>query len=629
MSAPNNVIKDQQAERRLLFRRALVASIGMLVLLLALLVRLVHLQVGSYQHYAMLSQENRVKLIALPPPRGLIYDRNGVVLAENRPSFRLVLTPEEVKDVDDTLHRLGQIVELSESDLTRFRELLARTRRFQEVPIKLRLTEEEVARLAVDRHRFPGVEVQAQATRHYPLGPTAVHALGYVGRINARELQRLTEEERVANYSGSTHIGKLGIEQHYQDLLHGTVGVEKVETNALGRVIRTLEYTPPVPGKDIYLSLDIRLQQAAEAALGEHTGSIVAIAPKTGEILAFVSQPTYDPNLFVNGIDIESYKALQQDRNRPLFNRALRGQYPPGSTVKPLVALAALEHGVIGLGDTVYCPGYYMLPGVDHRYRDWKRTGHGRVDMTEAVAQSCDVYFYDVAYRMGIDDMSSFLQKFGLGARTGIDLAGELTGIMPSRQWKRAARNQPWYHGETLITGIGQGFMLTTPLQLAEATATLANRGKRIMPHLLHAVGEAGSDRQTPFRQPPHKPIKLRHERHWDYVIESMRQVVHGKAGTARGIAKELTYQIAGKTGTAQVIGIAQDAKYDASKLAREHQDHGLFVGFAPAQDPEVALAVVVEHGGSGGAVAAPIARQVLDAYMELKRSDAEQQPKP
>lgn len=623
------LIKDQLAERRLLFRRSLVAVLIIVVLLSTLIARMAYLQVVNYQHYTMLSQDNRVKLVALPPPRGLIYDRNGIILAENRPSFRLVLTPEEVKDVDDTVQRLGEIIELSESDLTRFRELLARTRRFEEVPLKVRLTEEEVARFAIDRHRFPGVEVQAQAMRHYPLGATGVHAIGYVGRISAQELQRLSEENIAANYSGSTHIGKLGVERSYEELLHGTVGVEKVETNALGRVIRTLERTPPVPGKDLYLSLDIRLQQVAERALGDYTGAAVVIAPKTGEVLAFVSQPTYDPNLFVNGIDIENYKALQQDIHRPLFNRALRGQYPPGSTVKPLVALAALDHGATGLHDKVYCPGYYMLPGVDHRYRDWKRGGHGQMDMTEAIAQSCDVYFYDVAYKLGIDDMSSFLRKFSLGTETGIDLSGEATGLMPSREWKRAARNQPWFHGETLITGIGQGFMLATPLQLATATATLANRGKKIRPHFLHAFSDTDSGRQTPFREPPGKPVTVRQDHYWDDIIEAMRQVVHGRTGTARGVGRELSYEMAGKTGTAQVFTIAQDARYNAEELARALHDHALFVAFAPAKNPEVALAVVVEHGGSGSGVAAPVARQILDAYMTFKKEDAERnQPK-
>lgn len=621
-----NLIKDQQAEQRLLFRRSLIAGLGMALLLLLLLARLFYLQIANYQHYSVLSQDNRVKLVALPPPRGLIYDRNGVVLAENRPSFRLVLTPEEVPDIEDTLQRLGNIIELSDSDRRRFRELLVRMRRFEEVPLKLRLSEEEVARFAIDRHHFPGVEVQAQSTRYYPLGGVAAHALGYVGRINAEELRRLTEEGQAANYSGTSHIGKLGIERYYEDLLHGSVGVKKVETNASGRVIRTLERTPPVPGKDLHLSLDIRLQQLAESVLDDYTGAIVAIAPKTGEVLAFVSQPTYDLNLFVNGIDIDTYRALQEDPYTPLFNRALRGQYPPGSTIKPLVALAALEHGVTRPEEHVFCRGYYTLPGVDHRYRDWKRYGHGRMNMTEAIAQSCDVYFYDVAYRLGIDNLSSFMHEFGLGHRTGIDLFGELPGLMPTRAWKRAHRNEPWFHGETLITGIGQGFMLSTPLQLAEATATLANRGERIRPHLLLRIGNGGDEPAVAVVEPPDTPIKLKQESYWDEVIQAMHRVVHSSTGTARALGRTLDYQIAGKSGTSQVFSIAQDGKYDASKLSRELLDHGLFIAFAPVDDPEIAVAVVVEHGSSGSGVAAPMASQVMDAYLELKRLDADRQ---
>ncbi|NLO79398.1 MAG: penicillin-binding protein 2 [Xanthomonadaceae bacterium] len=619
-------LKDQQAERQLLFRRCLIAGAGMIVLILILILRLGYLQIASYQHYSMLSQENRIKLVALPPPRGLIYDRNGVVLAENRPSFRLVLTPEEVRDIDDTLRRLGEIIEISESDLSRFRELLGRSRRFEEIPLKVRLSEEEVARFAIDRHHFPGVEVQAQPTRYYPLGPVASHAIGYVSRINAEELRQLSAQGRAADYSGSSHIGKLGIERYYEHLLHGSVGVKKVETNALGRVIRSLETTPPIPGKDLYLTLDIRLQQRAEEALGEHTGAIVMIEPKTGEVLAFVSKPTYDLNLFVNGIDIETYRALQQDPYTPLFNRALRGQYPPGSVIKPLVALAALEHGVVRADDHIFCTGYYTLPGIDHRYRDWKRYGHGRMNLIESIAQSCDVYYYDVAYRLGIDDLSSFMLDFGLGQRTGIDLTGELPGLVPTRAWKRAHRNEPWFHGETLITGIGQGFMLTTPLQLADMTATIANRGVRVRPHLLRQIGSNGN-LSPPLVEPPSKVIKLKQEQYWDDVIEAMRRVAHSTTGTARAVGRNLDYQMASKSGTAQVFSLSQDDRdYAASELARELRDHALFIAFAPVDDPAIAVAVVVEHGNSGSSVAAPIAAQVIDAYLELKRLDADRQ---
>ncbi len=594
------------------FGRVLLASVVIVVMMLVLIGRMAYLQVINHQHYSTLSQQNRVRLVPIAPTRGLIYDRNGVLLAENRPAFRLVVTPEQVPDMERTLAELAQLVELRDVDLERFEELRRRQRRFDEIPLKLRLSEEEIARLAVNRHRFPGVEIQAQLTRHYPLGAEAVHAVGYVGRINAQELEQLD----ATNYRGTTHIGKTGVERYYESLLHGTVGFERVETNALGRVIRTLERNPPIPGADIHLTLDIELQRVAEAALGEHTGAVVAIAPATGEVLAFVSKPGFDPNLFVNGIELDEFRALQSDRDRPLFNRALRGQYPPASTVKPFVGLAALEHNTVTAQDTVFCPGFYRLPGIDHRYRCWNRHGHGHETLTDAIVESCDVYFYDVSYRLGIDAMSSFMAPFGFGKPTGIDLNGELAGILPSREWKRRARNEAWFHGETLISSIGQGFSLSTPLQLAHATAILANRGVRVTPRLLMAVRTPDSEEPTPV-EPDRSAerIQLRNEQHWDEVINAMRLSVTSPRGTARRIATP-DYQIAGKTGTSQVFSIAQDGHYDASQLARELHNHALFIAFAPVQDPQIAVAVVVEHGGSGSAVAAPVAREVMDAWL-------------
>lgn len=618
MARHRTVIKDQQAEARLVFRRALVAVLLILLLMGLVIGRLAYLQVLNYQHYTTLSHANRVKLVAIPPTRGLIYDRNGIVLAENRPSHSLMITSEDVEDLEETLRELGKIIELSESDLARFRERSERSRRFEEVPLKLKLSEAEVARLAVDRHRFPGVEVQAQLSRHYPFGKLASHTVGYVGRINARELQALEAAGQEGNYLGSTHIGKSGLELYYESLLHGTTGVERVETNAVGRVIRSLDRTPPIPGQDIYLTLDARLQAAAEAALGEHTGAVVAIDPATGEVLAFVSNPTFDPNPFVNGIELEDYRALQADPGRPLFNRALRGQYPPASTVKPFIGLGALHTGTVTASETVFCPGFYRLPGVDHRFRDWRRDGHGHIDLAQGIAQSCDVFFYDVAYRMGIDQMHEFMSRFGFGARTGIDLQGELSGLMPSREWKRASRNQPWFHGETLITGIGQGFTLATPLQLAEATATLANRGRRLTPHLLLASRAPDADSPAPApARAALPPVEVKDASMWEETIEAMRLVVHGRRGTARAVGAELDFEMAGKTGTAQVLSIAQDGRYEADKIARELRDHALFIAFAPVSEPELAIAVVAENAGSGSGVAAPIARQVLEAYRQ------------
>ncbi len=611
-------IHDRNRDSRLFLGRAVLAAVVVLAMTLVLVGRMTHLQIVNHQHYSTLSQQNRVRTVPVPPTRGLIYDRNGVLLAENTPSFRLVITPEQVKDLDDTIERLGQLIELRDADITRFREAQRRQRRFEEVPLKLRLTEEEIARLAIDRHRFPGVEVRAQLTRHYPQGEHAVHAIGYVGRINAQDLTRLNS----TNYRGSTHTGKTGIERYYEEILHGQIGVEQVETNALGRVIRTISRTEPERGTDIYLTLDIALQRAAEQALGEHTGSIVAIAPATGEVLAFVSKPMYDPNLFVNGIDVEDFRLLQSDYDRPLFNRALRGQYPPGSTLKPIIAMAGLEHGTITAEDTILCQGYYTLPDVDHRYRCWNRTGHGWQNVTDAIVESNDVYFYDLGYRLGIDAMSAFLAPFGIGSRTGIDLNGELSGILPSREWKRRSRNEAWFHGETLITAIGQGFMLTTPLQLAQATAIIANRGQPVTPRLLLATQPSNGERVA--TDPSYgEPIRLNNEQRWDQIIEAMRLSVHGPRGTARSISRGIGYQIAGKTGTSQVFTIAQDERYDAEQLARRLHNHALFVAFAPVENPQIALAVLVEHGGGGGTVAAPIAREVLDAYLNKDRGDA------
>ena len=616
----HSLIKDQNREKRLILTRTLVAVAGVFALMLVVVARMAYLQVLNHQHFSMLSHENRVKLVPVPPTRGLIYDRNGVILAENQPSFRLVATPEQVPDMEQALAGLSGIIALSEEEIDEFREELRRRRRFEEVPLKLRLSEDEVARLAVDRHRFPGFEVQAQLTRHYPLGPVAVHAIGYVGRINEQDVTRLEKQNALGNYRGSTHIGKLGIERQYEELLHGQVGSMRVETNVVGRAIRVLERTPPVSGSDIYLTLDIRLQRAAEQALKDFSGAVVAIDPNTGELLALASNPTYDPNPFVNGIGLADYRALQENRARPLYNRALRGQYPPASTLKPFIGLAGLEHGTRTVDERIFCHGHYQLPGLDHRYRDWKRSGHGHTNLIDAVAESCDVYFYDLAYNLGIDAMSSFLGQFGFGARTGIDLPSELDGILPSREWKLANRGQTWFHGETVISGIGQGFWLVTPMQLAYATATLANRGYQPIPHLLRA--SRSPDQKEPVRTPfgLEQRVRVKNPAHWDSAIKAMVEVVHGKRGTARAIGRDLPYQIAGKTGTAQVISIAQDQQYDASKLARELHDHGLFIGFAPADKPRIAVAVITEN--SGGGAAAPAAREVIEAYLRGEADD-------
>ena len=606
-------LKDHLFETRLITNRAILLLVAGGLLLSILLVRLLYLQVVSHEHYTTLSEDNRVNLQPLPPNRGLIFDRNGILLAENLPSYRLEITPEQVDDMGATLGALEDIIEISDTDRSRFEKLLARKPRFEAVPLRFHLNDEEVARFSVNRHRFPGVDITAGLARHYPQGPHAVHALGYVGRIDEKALKILDS----SNYRGTSHVGKNGIEKTYEELLHGKVGLQQVETTAQGRIIRVLNRTPPVSGSNLYLTIDSHLQKVAEAAFADYSGSAIAIDPNNGDILALVSLPTYDPNPFVNGIDYDAYAALRNNDKEPLFNRALRGQYPPGSTVKPFMGLAGLETGVTSEHSKTYCPGFYMLPGKDRKYRDWKRSGHGTVDLNSAITQSCDVYFYDLAQSMGIDRIHDYLQHFGFGKAAGIDIQGELPGLLPSKEWKRSRRNQPWFPGETIITGIGQGFFLVTPIQLAVATAALANGGRMLQPRIVHAEQEAESDELLPHHSQVVETITIGEQQHWDMVINAMTDVVHGARGTARSIGKDSPYMIAGKTGTAQVFGLKQEEKYDAEAIAEKLRDHALFIAFAPIDDPKIAVAVIVENGGGGGSVAAPIARTILDAYLE------------
>ncbi len=605
-------LKDPQREQRLFTRRLIVAVVAVFLLMGALVARMVYLQVFNYDHYATLSQNNRVAILPLPPTRGLIYDREGRVLAENIPSFTLEIVPEKVPDLEDTLQRLGRLVRLTEEDLKRFHKRLRRNSAFKAVPLRFRLSEQEVARVEARRYQFPGVQVSSELVRHYPYGALAVHAIGYVGQINEAELAKLD----ASNYKGTRRIGKTGIERYYEALLHGTVGLRRVETNAQGRIIRTLERIPPIPGRHIYLSLDARVQAAAEAALGERRGSVVALDPRNGEVLAIASRPGYDPNPFVTGIDGKTYRQLASSPDRPLFDRALRGRYPPGSTIKPLIGLAGLEFGIVAPAHRLYCPGWYMLKNDDHRYRDWKKTGHGPTDLNKAIRESCDVYFYDLALNLGIDRISSYLGQFGLGRPTGIDLHGEAGGLLPSRAWKRRVKRQPWYPGETVITGIGQGFNLTTPLQLAVATGVLATYGLRFQPQLARAFRDPTSDHLLYIEPQLTTIVPVVEKSHWDYVIRAMREVVHHRHGTAHNIEQGVSYTIAGKTGTAQVFSIAQDAEYNEEEVAEHLRDHALFVAFAPLENPRVVVAVVVENGGSGGTTAAPIARAILDSVL-------------
>jgi penicillin-binding protein 2 len=606
-------LKDYFFESRLIMNRAIVMLIFAGILVLVLFARLVYLQVIAHEHFTTLSEDNRVKLQPIPPNRGLIFDRNGIVLAENLPSYRLEITPEQVDDMDATLSALEEILDIREVDRSRFEKLRKRKPGFEAVPLLFHLDDVQVARFSTNRHRFPGVDITAGLARHYPQGKLAVHALGYVGRIDERALKELD----TSNYRGTTHIGKIGVEKSYEDLLHGTVGLQQVETTAQGRILRVLNRVPPVSGHNLYLTIDSRVQAAAERAFGDFSGSAIAIDPNNGDVLAFVSLPTYDPNPFVNGIEYGDYAALRDDEKQPLFNRALRGQYPPGSTVKPFMGLAGLEQGITRVHSSTYCPGFYMLPGNSRKYRDWKRTGHGTVNLHSAIVQSCDVYFYDLALSLGIGRIHDYLRHFGFGHKTGIDILGELPGLLPSQDWKRKHRDQPWFPGETIITGIGQGFFLTTPMQLATATAALANGGRILQPNIVMAEQVAGSSELQPHHPRLLETITINTQDHWDAVIESMVDVVHSARGTARNIGLDSPYKIAGKTGTAQVFGLKQEEKYDAEAIDEKLRDHALFIAFAPVEEPKIAVAVVVENGGGGGSVAAPIARAILDAYLQ------------
>ena len=606
-------IKDHAHETRLFTQRAVIAFVVVVLILIGLISRLVYLQVLNHEHYETLSQSNRVKIVSVPPTRGLIYDRNGILLAENIPSFSLELTPEQVVNMDDTLSGLRKIITINDEDIEHFQRLLKQKRRFDSVPLRYRLNDEEVARFAVNRHRFPGVDIQARLIRYYPRGKLGVHVLGYVSRIDEKELRRIDN----ANYSATTHIGKLGVERAYEDILHGQVGYLEAEVNAQGRTLRVLNESPAIPGKNIYLNIDFEMQALADRLLGKYRGSVVAIVPKTGEVITLLSKPGYDPNPFVTGIDNQSYQALRTSKDKPLFNRSLLGQYPPGSTVKPFMGLAGLEAGLAS--HSTFCPGWYELQGEDRRYRDWKKTGHGETNLDKAIVESCDVYFYELAHRLKIDRMHSFMSRFGFGQKTGIDLVGELAGLMPSSEWKRRERHQVWYPGETLITGIGQRFTLTTPPQLASAAATLAMHGQRIQPSVLHALQAGNNDEPVLHQAKRLEPVILKDPAHWHSVIHSMTRVMHSARGTGRASGAGATYEIAGKTGTAQVFGIAQDEEYDADEIAERLRDHSLFIAFAPAEKPEIAIAVIAENAGSGSATAAPVARKLLDYYLTGK----------
>ncbi|OBS10139.1 penicillin-binding protein 2 [Acidihalobacter prosperus] len=608
-------LRDPRQERRQFAWRALVMALVVVGLYGAMAARLIYLQVIDHEHYATLSHDNRVHIVAVPPPRGLIYDRHGVLLAENVPSYSLDVTPEQVPDMARTLEALKSVVALTPDDIRRFRQTMRRKWPFQAVPLRFDLSPEEVARFAVERYRFPGVDIKARLRRYYPFGGAMVDAVGYVSRIDVAELQKVDAE----NYEGTTHYGKTGIEAYYQTRLHGRVGYDQVEVNAKGRQIRVLSHQPPVPGDDLILSLDAGLQSVAEAALEGREGAAVAIDPRNGDVLAMVSAPSYDPNWFVDGISSKRYAELRGNDWRPLFNRALAGQYPPGSTIKPFMALAGLNNGVVTTDQRIFCGPYWQIPGdpAKRKYRDWNRYGHGMTDVSKAITQSVDVYFYRLAYQLGIERMHDFLSRFGLGRQTDIDTTGEMGGLLPTPAWKRRTKNTVWYPGNTVVAGIGQGFMLATPLQLADATAALSMRGERFRPRLLRAVRDPVT-RDVRARPPETLPaIRLKDAAYWRAVLKGMRNVTQRPDGTAYRQFRGFDYVVAGKTGTAQVTSHIHSDNAREGTIPYRLRDNGLFIAFAPADHPLIAVAVVVEHGGGGDVSAAPVARRMIDYYLK------------
>lgn len=614
-------LKDHTGERRIYFERA-VLGFGLLILLtLFLVARLFYLQVIQHNVYSTLSDKNRIQVESLPPIRGLIYDRNGELIADNVPSFNLTITVERIEHLDSTLTRIRELVGLSDDEILRFRKRLKRRQRpFESVPVLFKLSHEEIAQISVNRYAMPGVEIEAKLVRHYPHGELMAHAVGSVRRIDENDARRL---DPVA-YSGTDHIGKIGIEKFYESELLGKVGYQRVETDARGKVMKVLDSILPEPGKDLVMYVDSSLQRAASEALGDRRGSVVAIEPATGGILALLSKPSYDPNLFVTGIDFASYAELRDSPYVPLFNRAIQGQYEPGSTIKPLIALAGLVTGTINADFSIEDPGWFKLPNDERLYRDWNwtkdgRGGHGRVNLQKAIYRSCNVYFYGLAVKLGIDRLHRHLKMFGFGRNTALDLPEAKSGLLPSKAWKRSARNLPWYPGDTVNIGIGQGDMLVTPLQLATAVSVIANRGKWVAPRMLKSgskqIDMTSSSMQENMSQVP--------DYVWQLIISSMEKVVHrgnqvfGENGTAWAhIGRDIQYRMAGKSGTAQVVGIKQGEVYNADELEERLRKHAWFMAFAPVENPQIAVAVLLENGGGGSAFAAPVARQVIDYYL-------------
>lgn len=620
-------IKDHRSERQIFAGRVVVAAVFAVLLLGVVVGRLVQLQVMQYEQFEEQAQGNRIRIEAVPPNRGLILDRKGRVLAENIPTYQLELIPEQVGDLEDTLDRLAALRLIDAEEIPNIVELSRQGPRFKPVTLRFRLSDEEIANFAVHRPNFPGVDFQPRLVRHYPHGEAIAHIVGYVGSISTNDLQRLDG----ARYAGTQHTGKSGVEYFNETRLHGIPGYRQIVTNARGRQVpidsrdalaNILEGEQPQPGTNLFLSVDLDLQELATELMTDRRGSIVAMDPTNGEVLALISAPAFDPNAFALGMTPSEFNALQFDPDQPLFNRAVRGNYPPGSTIKPMLALAALETGATNLTRRTMCRGFYTLPGSTHRYRDWRPEGHGELDLHDAIAESCDVYFYEISRDIGIDKMHEYLTRFGLGRATGVDMTGELGGLIPSREWKRSAfrerADQVWFPGETVIASIGQGYMLATPLQLASATSALAMRGARFKPRLVAATEDSLTGERRLTDPVQLADVGIDNEFYWDSIITAMNDVLQGARGTARATGMNAPYTMAGKSGTAQVFSVAQEDTYDEEEIEERLRDHALFISFAPIEDPRIAVAVVIENGSSGSRVAAPIAKAIMDRYLGL-----------
>ncbi|WP_115719367.1 penicillin-binding protein 2 [Gallaecimonas mangrovi] len=607
-------IRDHSFEASLFWRRALFSLLVVVICFGALLVNLYHLQIDEHKDYQVRSNDNRIKLVPVAPNRGIIYDRNGVPLAENRPVYSLEVVPEQVKSWDKPLASLQKLLGIDDDTISDFKASLKGVHRFKRVTLLEEMTEKQVAEFSVNQHNYPGFSVEARLKRYYPYGDAMTHVLGYVARINDRDLQDLAEKNQLSNYAATHEIGKLGVERYYESMLHGEVGYMEVEVNNRGRVIRTLRFKPPVPGKDLYLNIDLGLQLKAQELLAGHRGSIVAIDPRDGGILAMASMPSYDPNLFVRGISSKEYNKLLHSPDRPLINRSTQGRYPPGSTVKPFLALAGLEEGAITPEFKIFDPGYFELPNVDHKWRDWKRWGHGWVNMRKAIAESCDTYFYRLALSLGIDKIHSWMTKFGFGKYSGIDIHEETNGVMPSKEWKRRRFHQPWYLGDTIPVGIGQSYWTVTPVQLATAVTIMADSGVHHSPRLLRATGTAADIQMVPVEDQPKVEASAKS---WHEVQSAMRYTVTSPSGSAHRALNDAPYTATGKTGTAQVVNVGQGERYDAHKVEERHRDNAMFITYAPYEQPKIVVTVALENViGGGSSVAAPVARKILDYYL-------------